>query len=139
MPTVLKSFVAGFASTLVFHQGVFLVLNLLGVIARKPWVMDGVPPLGVPAILSLAFWGGLWGIALWWMIRGHKGTAQWGLALLLGAVLPTLVALLVVLPLKGGAFAAGGSITVWTIALLVNGAWGIGVVVFMKLIERVFK
>ncbi len=135
MITALKAFAAGFASTLIFHQGVFLLLNLAGIIDRQPWIMDPVQPLGVPAVLSLAFWGGLWGIALWWIIRNYRGTARWLLALVLGAVLPTLVALLVVLPLKGGAFAAGGSIEVWMIALLVNAAWGIGTLLFMSLFE----
>jgi hypothetical protein len=139
MPTALRSFLSGFASTLVFHQGLLLVLNLLGVVARRPWVMDPVPPLGVPSVISLAFWGGLWGIALWWLIRAHRGAARWLLAAVLGAVLPTLVALLVVLPLKGGAFAAGGSLQVWTITLLVNGAWGVGVVVWMQALQRLWR
>ena len=57
--------------------------------------MTPVPPLGVPSVISLAFWGGLWGIALWLMIRGVSGPRHWLLAVVLGAILPTLVALLI--------------------------------------------
>jgi hypothetical protein len=37
--------------------------------------MTPVPPLNAPAVISLAFWGGLWGIALWALIRASHGGA----------------------------------------------------------------
>lgn len=130
----LRAFVAGFVSTLVFHQGVFWVLHTLGAVAQAPWNLRPVPPLGVPAVLSLAFWGGLWGIALWWLIRGAQGGAYWALAVGLGALLPSLVALVVVFPLKGGAFFAGGDPKILIGALLLNGAWGLGVAWLMRVL-----
>ena len=56
----LKAFIAGFASTLVFHQGVLLLLYAGGFSPRAPWNMTPVPPLNAPAVISLAFWGGVW-------------------------------------------------------------------------------
>ncbi len=131
-----KAFLAGFLSTLLFHQGVLAVLHGSGATGRKPWVMTPTAPFGVPSVISLAFWGGLWGIALWRMIRGASGPRQWLLAVLLGAVLPTLVALLVVLPLKGHPVGGGWKPDLVVGALLLNGAWGAGVTLLMRLLRR---
>lgn len=60
----LAGFVAGFIGVLVFHQLMLAVLNLAGLTAGQPWALRPAPPLGIPAVLSAAFWGGLWGIAL---------------------------------------------------------------------------
>ena len=87
----------------------------------------------MPSVISLAFFGGLWGIALAYVLRGQRGVGYWLMAVALGAVLPTLVALLLVFPLKGMAFAAGGDLRVWIIALILNGAWGLGLGLLLKL------
>ena len=128
-----KAFVAGFLSTLVFHQGVLAILHGLRMTAHNPWAMVPVPPMGVPSVLSLAFWGGLWGVALWMMIRGSAGSNYWLLAVVLGAILPTLVAFFVVFPLKGLPVAGGWHPDLVVGALLLNGAWGFGVALFMRM------
>jgi len=69
----LKAFIAGFVSTLVFHQGVLWLLYAVGFSPRAPWNMTPVPPLNIPAVISLAFWGGLWGILLWALIGASSG------------------------------------------------------------------
>ncbi len=130
---MLRGFFAGFVSTLVFHQGALWLLNRATGAGRAVWSMAQVPPLGVPSVISLAFFGGLWGIALAYVLRGQRGVGYWLMAVALGAVLPTLVALLLVFPLKGMAFAAGGDLRVWIIALILNGAWGLGLGLLLKL------
>jgi hypothetical protein len=134
--TYAKAFLAGFLSTLVFHQGLLAILHAAGATTRKAWVMAPTPPLGIPSVLSLAFWGGVWGIALWLMIRGSSGARYWLLAILLGAVLPTLVALFVVFPLKHLPVGGGWKPDILVGALLLNGAWGAGVALFMRLLLR---
>lgn len=131
----LRAFVSGFISTLVFHQGLLQALHLAGAVPRAAWNMAPVPPLGVPAVISLAFWGGLWGIALWWLIKRWQGRAKWLWAGILGALLPSAVALFVVFPLKGMAFGGGFDPRLILGALLLNGAWGLGVVAFMRLMQ----
>lgn len=131
----LRAFIAGFVSTLVFHQGLFWMFHRAGLIPQAAWNMAPVPPFGVPAVLSLAFWGGLWGIALWLLVGRAHGGRRWALAIGLGALLPSLVALAVVFPLKGGAFFAGGDPKILAGALLLNGAWGLGVALLMKLMK----
>lgn len=134
MLTTLRAFIAGFLSTLVFHQGLLWLLRLAGQPAPAPWNFSPVAPFGVPSVVSLAFWGGLWGIAIWFIIRRHSGFTHWMAALALGALLPSLVAWFIVMPLKGMAVAGGFSPTVILGALLVNGAWGIGLAVFMRVV-----
>ena len=129
---ILKSFVAGFISTLIFHQGLFHLLYLAGKIPKPAWDMTAVAPMNVPAVISLAFWGGVWGVALGLMIRKQKNARQWLLAIILGALLPSIVALLIVFPLKGAAFAANWDPKMWIGAFLLNGAWGLGVLLIMK-------
>lgn len=129
----LRGFLAGFASTLVFHQGALWLLGQLGVLSRPVWSMAPVPPFGVPAVISLAFFGGLWGALFLLMFARLRGGAYWLACIGLGALLPSLVALLVVFPLKGQAFAAGGDPKIWMIAFLLNGAWGLGLALLSKL------
>ena len=125
----LKAFVSGFVSTLIFHQGLFAVLHLAGMIPVAPYNFTPVPPFGVPAVGSLSFFGGLWGILLWALVRRRIGWSHWGLSILFGAIAPTLVAMLVVFPLKG----AEPTAQMWIGGLLLNGMWGLGVAICMAL------
>jgi hypothetical protein len=130
-----KAFLAGFFSTLIFHQGTLAILHAAGETPRAPFSMDATPPLGVPAVLSLAFWGGLWGIILWLVIARFQGSASyWLLAIIVGAIAPSLVALFVVLPLKGHPAGGGGKASLIIGALILNGMWGLGVAIFMRLL-----
>ena len=56
----LTAFVAGFLSTLFFHQGALAVLHAAGFTTRAPYVSTPTWPLHLPAVVSLAFWGGVW-------------------------------------------------------------------------------
>ncbi len=134
MATWVRSFIAGFLSTLVFHQGLLHLLFVAGVSPRGGWNFAGVPPLGVPSVLSLAFFGGLWGCLLWALIRRSRGARHWLFALLWGALLPSAVALFVVFPLKGLPLAGGWDPKLIVGALLLNGVWGLGVALLMRLI-----
>src|SRR5207302_4339360 len=94
------AFVAGFIATLVFHQGVFALLHSLGYVPRPAWPMQPVPPFGIPSVISLSFWGVVWGMIMMPVIERRRGSAFWIAALLFGAIFPTLVAWLIVAPLK---------------------------------------
>ena len=127
------AFAAGFLSTLVFHQGTLAVLHKLGYWPKPAWPMNTTGPLHVPAVISLAFWGGLWGIPLWLMVRGLTGAPYWLCATAFGAVGPSLVALLVVFPLKGLPTGGGWKMSVIGPVLILNAAWGLGVAFLMRL------
>lgn len=129
-----RGFVAGFLAVLVFHRAALLALHLAGLVPATPWNLAPVPPLGVPAVVSAAFWGGLWGIVLAGLEpRLGEGAGPLLLGLLFGAVFPTLVAWFVVRPLKG---LPVGAVFAWpgvTVGPVVNGAWGLGTVLLLRL------
>lgn len=132
----LRAFAAGFVSTLVFHQGLIWLFHLLGMFPRMPWSMVPTEPFGVPSVISLSFWAGVWGIALWPLLRSATGAAYWVRAIVLGALGPTLVAFLVVVPLKGGALGAGWDPKLWIGGFLVNGVWGFGYALLLRWLRR---
>ena len=63
------AFVAGFLSTLVFHQGLLAIFRAAGATDETPYSLKPTAPLGVPAVLSFAAWGGAWGVLLWLGLR----------------------------------------------------------------------
>ncbi len=126
-------FISGFLATLIFHQSLWYVFNQIGIIPpdRPAWPLDAVPPLGVPSVISKAFWGGLWGAVLALVLGQLSGPAYWTAWLLVGAVALTSVAFFVVAPLKGEAIPA-----LWprfALGLLLNGIWGFGTALLLKL------
>lgn len=132
-----KAFLAGALSVLLFHQGAVAILYLIGATARGPYEMNPTWPFGVPQVFSRAFWGGLWGIALWLVLeRVRTPVRYWTLAVVLGILGPTLVAWFVVFPLRGQPVAGGWQAAPMLRAFVVNGAFGLGVAVLMRLLER---
>ncbi len=125
----LKAFVSGFLATLIFHQGLFAVFYLAGMVPSAPFNMAAVPPLGVPSVISLAFFGGLWGMVLWVLLGRLVGFKFWLGNVVVGAIGPTAVAMLVVFPMKGLAVSA----STWVGGLMLNGFWGLGVALFLVL------
>ena len=124
---IIRGFIAGFLAVLIFHQAAVLVLHLASLTPAAPWRLTPTWPLGVPAVLSAAFWGGLWGVA--YALLEPRLTARlgwWPGGLAFGAVLPVLVLWFVVLPLKGqpvgGGFAPSGVL----LAIVVHAAFGLG-------------
>jgi len=132
-----SAFLAGFLATLIFHQGLLALLHAAGASPRPAYVMTSTPPLGVPQVLSLAFWGGVWGIALWLVLQSVGASwLYWVSALVFGAIFPSIVALFVVLPLKGLPAAGGWNPQLIVGALLLNGAWGIGTALLLRVFGR---
>ena len=127
------SFLAGFLATLLFHQPALWMLNEVGMVDRAAYGMSPTWPFGIPAVISLAFWGGLWGIPAWLVIRRWRGALYWIAAIVFGAVLPTLVAGFIVAPIKGQPIAGGGDPAALMTGVIVNGAWGLGTALFLWL------
>jgi len=128
----LIAFLAGFLATIAFHQPVLWLLHLAGVTPRAPYNMTPVPPFGVAAVISLAFWGGVWGIVMIAAIGRVK--AFYPAATVFGAVLPTLVAGLVIAPLKHQPIP--NKATALLLGLCVNAAWGLGTAALYRLFTR---
>ena len=70
----LYGFIAGFLATLIFHQLSLWVLWGVGLAPFGHFSTALTKPFGVPAVFSLAFCGGIWGI-LFSMVA-HKFPAR---------------------------------------------------------------
>ena len=124
-------FLAAALSVLTFHQGAWWAFHQAGLMP-PPYPVAPVPPLGVPQIASLAFWGGLYGAVFGLLMPRMAGPrVAWGLGF---GVLAMLVGLVVVGPLKGRPVSldAVGLLR----SLCINGAWGIGVGLIAPLLIR---
>ena len=130
-------FIAGFIATLLFHQPALATLAAVGLVKAGVYSMQATRPLGVPAVLSLSFWGGVWGLLFVALeSRFPRGAAYWLCALAFGALGPTLVAWFVVAPIKGFPLAGGWQLPRMITGLVINGAWGVGTALFFVLWQR---
>lgn len=121
-------FVAAAIAVVTFHQGMWELLHLANIDGLKmpTWFpMDGVPPWSVPRVLSLCFWGGLYGIPFALLMPRFR-LPLWLCGLFLG-VIAALVGMFVVSAIKGTPVGGGWIVMNWVRSLLINGCWGIGV------------
>jgi hypothetical protein len=128
-------FVAAVISVLVFHQGMWGLLHLMGLM--PPWYPTrGVPPFGVPLIVDLCFWGGVWGAAFGLVLpKLPSSYPMWLLGLGLG-IAAALVGLFIVPLIKGLPVAGGWAPMTFVRSFLINGFWGIGVGLILPLMMR---
>lgn len=127
-------FAAGFVAVPVFHQGIWTLLYEIHFIGAAPFPLHATAPLGVPAIWSLAFWGGVWGL-VFVLVEGlfpRRLPGYLTVATLFGAIFPSLAVWFVVFPLKGLPLGGGFHLTGIATALVVNAAWGLGAALFLR-------
>lgn len=124
---LIYGFIAGFLATLTVHQLALWLLQQVGIAPFGPYNMTPTPPWGIPAVISLAAWGGVWGVLFAVLQRRFpRGGRYWTTAFFFGAVFPSLVALFIVLPLKGHPMGGGWHWHLLLTAFLINGVWGLG-------------
>ncbi|MGI9129931.1 MAG: hypothetical protein ACR2IG_17135 [Roseomonas sp.] len=132
MRIFLSGFIAGALSVVIFHQGSAFLLYHIGndipaVVAvfgkaAAPFNMAPTKPLGVPAIASQCFWGGVWGVVLAFILSRRVFPAL-AFGAIFGALALTVVAVTLVPYLKG--LPGWNGAIPWR-GLLYNGAWGFG-------------
>src|SRR5215475_797012 len=131
---VVLAFVAGFLGVIVFHQGFLLLAYGVGWVPRPPYDLAPTPPLGVPRVISLAFWGGIWGIVMILALRRlGTGTRLWA-AFVFGGIFPTLAGTLIVAPLKGVPVLLQPARLAF--GFVINGVWGLGTMIFYGVLAR---
>jgi hypothetical protein len=91
-----------------------------------------VPPFGVPRVVDLCFWAGLWGVPFG-LLMPRFTWPLWLCGILLG-IMAALVAWFVVAPIKGLPIAAGWVPLNMARSLLINGFWGLGVGLILPLL-----
>lgn len=120
-----ERFVAGAGAVLTAHQAAVWTLHRAGI---TPWVaysFTPTAPLGVPHVLSAAFWGGVWWVALAPLVeRAATPAGYWTRAATLGAVLPTLVGALLIAAGRGAPRGNTNPAVLLGAGLLVNALWG---------------
>jgi hypothetical protein len=132
-------FIGGFIATLIFHELAFLVLNSVGLTSYALYSMAGVPPLDVPRIISLAFWGGVFGLFYPFLqTKFGRGLPFLIVGILFGAIVPTLCSWTIVNAIKGIPIGPNGGWAMPGMAEgpIVNGMWGLGTALFLALFNR---
>jgi hypothetical protein len=129
---VFLGFVAGAISVLTFHQGLWALFYAFGAMPMPPFPTRPMPPFSVPLIVSLCFWGGLYG-AVFGLLRPRFTRPLWLCGLIMG-IIAALVGMFIVSPIKGMPLAFGWM--AWPIlrAFLINGCWGVGVGLILPLL-----
>ena len=130
-----KGFVAGLVATLVFHQAFVWLLSLFLPFPFKPWNM-AINAYGVPSVLALAFWGGVWGIALCALVAPMLRLPALLTGAVLGGVLPSVWGWTVIAAMKSQPMFAGGKPAVIVVVLLINAVWGIATVALYRAMSR---
>jgi hypothetical protein len=136
MATLGMAFVAGVVATPVFHQITLWILHHAGIVPFAPFNMAPTKPFGVPDVVSLSFWGGLWGVLFQLTLpRWFRGNAYWIAAIVAGGIFPTLVFIFVVAPLKFGGVPSD-IVGFFVIGFILNAAWGLGWALFLMLFQK---
>jgi hypothetical protein len=116
--------IAGAVSALTFHAFAWWVFYLIGMQAIPPYPMAG-NMIGVPIVISLAFWAGVWGIVM--VLVAPRIAQPFWMVCLIVSVAASLVQIFVVPTLRGGTI--NWSVIAWLRAIVINGVWGIGVAI----------
>ena len=151
---VVGGFIAGALAVLIFHQGMYVLIQKLlamGVfgpppLGGVPWNMAADPAAyNMPRVLNQAFWGGLWGILFAYLINSLPGPNVVR-GFIFGVVFPMLlgswliVAMIKGAPMFSGAFAKGFNIMALRNGFLLNGvAFGIGLGLLYPAIAGMFS
>jgi len=133
---LVAGFAAAFLATLVFHQIGVELCHLVGLTPNTPYNLHPVPPFSVPQVISLSFWGGVWGIVYVLVERSFPRWpgGYWGGAIIFGAIVPTVFSWFVVAWLKGLPLGYGFHFPGLVVGPIVNGLWGLGTGVFLGFI-----
>ncbi|WP_137126788.1 hypothetical protein [Roseomonas sp. HF4] len=129
-------FAAGVLSVLMFHQGTVALLHLAGMLPNPAFPMRPVGPFAVPQLASLAFWGGIWGIAIAAILAARPAWPPLLVGLLVGGLGCVLVGFTLVAALRGQPLMAGYDLNRWWRSALINGAYGWGVGLLLLVARR---
>lgn len=140
---LLLGFVGGFLSVLTFHQGTGGIFYLVGWGNNPPYSLRSTSPLGVPQVISLAFWGGVWltvfAAALTWLPASMRAGIAFVVAgFIFGAFVISPFNWFVLAPLRGQPLGNGFVLANMLRGMLFNGIFGLGGALWMLVGQRVF-
>lgn len=120
---ILVGLVSGVVSVFLFQQNAVRLLPMLG-------LHDD------PVVWPLAVWGGIWGALLAGALARLEGKRLVLAATAFGALLPTLVTVLLLAAFRGQPVVTGIVPLAILVAALVNAAWGLGTGIGLALFGR---
>ena len=135
---LILGFVAGALAVVIFHQLTSYVLGLAGLSEGQVYSLRGVPPFGVPRILSQMFWGGMWGV-LFALIydRFLPERPAWIGGFVYGLLGPLLVGWTLVAFIRGAPLFGGLNPSRMLVSFLLNAvAFGIGLALIYRGLRR---
>jgi hypothetical protein len=121
-------FVAAAISVLIFHQGMILILHLIGQVPNFPWSFRPNSS-GVPQLISGMFFGGLYGILFAFVLVYLPASwPAWVKGIVLAVVINWFIANQILLPLirDTPTFAALRAPARLHIGILISAAFGLG-------------
>jgi hypothetical protein len=124
--------VAGAISILLFQQTSLQILYWIGLAPQAAFRLAHVPPFNMPMVVSLAFWGAVYGGLFGLISRQLPGRIYW-YGLPLGAF-ALFMSWFVFLPLKGLPIAFGGTTAPMIRSAMSYLLWGMGVTVLLPLL-----
>jgi hypothetical protein len=130
--SILLGCVAGAISVLVFHQTTLQLFFWCGLAPQAAFRVAVVPPFNAPMVVSITFWGAVYGGLYGWL--APRVPVPTLVKALLAGVFAMLVSWFLVGPLAGRAIAFG-----WQTAPMLRSAaaslmWGIGVALILPLL-----
>jgi hypothetical protein len=144
---IVLGFIAAAISVLIVHEGIIQLLHQADYIPRRGWTMTpAVAPFGVPYIVNLVFWGGLWGVLFALVYNWIPGGMAWLKGLIFGVFI-VVVSNWTLLPLikkhvfgvttaRDVALFSGYDPTRMLLVLLIVGGFGLGLGIIYGLIAR---
>lgn len=129
-------FIAGFLAVLCFHQVALGLMHSAGIVPFAPFSLQPTAPLGIPSVISGSFWGGLWALVMIAFLDKVGHALIWLKAALFGGIALTLVALMIVFPLKGYGIDMAQLPGRFVIGFILNACWGIGTIVFVRVLPH---
>ena len=134
LPTrVFLGCVAGAASMLLFHQMALQIFFWLGLTQQAAFRVGRVPPFHMPVVVSITFWGAVYGGIFGLLVPRLRGPI-WLNGLLLG-LCAMLIGWFVFLPLKDQPIAFGWQAWPMLRSLIAYALWGLGIGVILPLMH----
>jgi hypothetical protein len=124
--------IAGALSMLLFHQTTLQVAYWVGLSSHPAFRLSVVPPFNVPMVVSLTFWGAIFGCLISALPKFPGGLLVRGLIAGLFAVLMTWF---VVRPIAGHPIAFGWAIRPMVLSALASMAWGLGLMLIQPILS----
>jgi len=124
--------VAGAIAVLIFHQTALQIFFWFGLAPQAAFRIAQVPPFNAPMVVSITFWGALYGGVFGWVAPRLKGPL-WlnGLAAGLCAML---LCWFVVRPIAGNPVAFGWQTPAMLRSFIAHEMWGVGVGLIMPIL-----